>query len=83
MIKKVVEKRSLEASSISTDLKYWLEHSPDERISAVEILRRQHYGSSGRLQRVVRIVNRSLSCIHDRWGIRIGFLWCTPFYRRY
>jgi hypothetical protein len=28
---------------------YWLSKTPDERISAVEILRRQYYGNSERL----------------------------------
>ncbi len=41
------------------DLAYWLTKSPEERISAVELLRRQHYGSSKRLQRVARVVKRA------------------------
>ena len=49
----------MDESSSSDDLVYWLERSPEERISAVEILRRQYYGSSERLQRVSRIVDRT------------------------
>ena len=58
-MKKVVIKRKLGDSSLRDDLAYWLNRPPDERISAVEILRRQYYGSSERLQRVSRIVERT------------------------
>ena len=57
MLKKVVTKRNLDDNSILKDLAYWQNCSPEERISAVEILRRQYYGSSERLQRVSRIVD--------------------------
>ena len=59
MIQKVIKKRKKDESSSSDDLAYWLNRSPEERISAVEILRRQYYGSSERLQRVSRIVERT------------------------
>jgi hypothetical protein len=59
MIQKVVTKRKMNESSSMDDLIFWLNHSAEERISAVEILRRQHYGSSERLQRVSRIVERT------------------------
>ena len=59
MIQKVVTKRKLDESSPLNDLAYWMAHSPAERISTVEILRRQYYGSSERLQRVSRVVERS------------------------
>jgi hypothetical protein len=58
-MKKVVTKRKLEDSSHLDDLAYWLNRSSEERVSAVEILRRQHYGSSERLQRVSRVVERT------------------------
>ncbi len=58
-MKKVVTKRKLEDSSQLDDLVYWLNRPPEERISAVEILRRQYYGSSERLQRVSRVVERA------------------------
>ncbi len=59
MIQKVITKRKLDDSSILDDLAYWLKRSPEERISVVESLRRQYYGSSGRLQRIFRIVERT------------------------
>ena len=59
MIKKVITKRNLDDSSQLDDLSYWQNRPPDERISAVEILRRQYYGNSKRLQRVSRIVDRT------------------------
>ena len=59
MIRKIVKKcRLSEPDSGKDDLRYWLGKSVEERISAVEILRRQQYGSSKRLQRVVRIIKR-------------------------
>lgn len=62
MIKKVVKKTTLaEYNSPSRDLKYWLSRSVAERFSAVEILRRQVYGDSERLQRVVRVAKLKLT----------------------
>ena len=59
MIRKVISKRKVDDSSILDDLAYWLNRSPEERLSAVEILRRQYYGGSGRLQRISRIIERT------------------------
>lgn len=60
MIKKVVKKIDIQKdNSIKEDLKYWLGKDPGERISAVEYLRRQYHGNSGRLQRVARVTQRS------------------------
>jgi len=61
MIKKVVKKYKLQKSSAKEDLKYWLGKTPEERISAVEILRRQVYGNNQRLQRVARVIKRAKS----------------------
>jgi hypothetical protein len=58
-MRKVVTKRKLRDNSQSEDLAYWLNRPYEERISAVEILRRQFYGSSERLQRVSRVVERT------------------------
>ena len=45
MIEKVVKKRRLEDfSEIKEDLAYWLSKSPEERVAAVELLRRQRHG---------------------------------------
>jgi hypothetical protein len=62
MIKKVVRKRSLQDfSEVKENLAYWLSKTPDERIAEVDRLRRQYHGSSTRLQRSTRIVQRSSS----------------------
>lgn len=58
-MKKVVTKRNLKDNSQQVDLAYWLTQTPDDRVSAVEILRRQYNGSSERLQRVSRVVERA------------------------
>ena len=62
MIKKIVVKRNLfehKYSSIKDDLAYWLSKLPDERIAAVEYLRRQYYGSTTRLQKFARVIQRT------------------------
>ena len=62
MIKKVVAKLSLkDASSPKNDLAYWLSKTPEERVEAVELLRKAHYGSTERLQRTARVVQRTES----------------------
>ena len=48
-------------SSIEEDLAYWLGKPPEERIAAIEFLRRQHHGSSERLQRSARVVQQTQS----------------------
>ena len=60
MIEKVVYKGDLnDPSAAKRDLQYWLSKTPEERVSAVEFLRRQFHGSEGRLQRVARVVKRT------------------------
>jgi len=62
VIKKVVKKRSSKkANEIRENLEYWLSKTPEERIEAVEILRRQRYGGTARLQRVIRVSKQSQS----------------------
>ena len=62
MIKKVVAKLDLKDSSVSrSDLDYWLKRPPEERISAVEILRRQRHGSTARLHKCARVIQLSQS----------------------
>lgn len=41
------------------DLRYWLSRPPEERIAAVEYLRRQYHASTSRLQKVARVVQRA------------------------
>lgn len=60
MIEKIVSKFSLSQwHKEKDDLRYWLSKSPEERIGAVEFLRKQYYEDSARLQRTVRIIKRS------------------------
>ena len=60
MIKKVVNKRNLkDSSSIRDDLDYWLSKSPEERVAAVDYLRRQYHGSTAGLQRTARVIQRT------------------------
>ncbi|WP_169310270.1 hypothetical protein [Flexistipes sinusarabici] len=55
-MKKVVQKNKLEKfDQIKKDLEYWLSLPVSERLSAVEKLRKQQYGSTERLQRVLRV----------------------------
>ncbi len=60
MILKVVTKRNLiDYSSIKEDLAYWLNKTPEERVAIVDYLRGQYHGSSTRLQRSARIIQRT------------------------
>ena len=57
MIEKVVKKYKLnEYSEIKENLDYWLSKSPEERVEAVEKIRKWTHGTSARLQRVARVV---------------------------
>ena len=57
MVKKVVRKNKLQDSSGEKEnLAYWLSKTPEERVEAVELLRRQKHGSTARLQRTVRVI---------------------------
>jgi hypothetical protein len=57
MIQKVVKKgRIHDLQSAKQDLDYWLSRPPQERIAAVEYLRKQYNGNTERLQRVVKII---------------------------
>ena len=60
-MKKIVKIRNLNNyhDSVKADLSFWLSKTPEERISAVELLRRQYYHeNTPRLQRSVRIIKR-------------------------
>ncbi len=62
MIERVVRKGNLkDFVEVKENLFYWLSKTPDERVAAVEYLRRQYHGSSARLQRSARIIQRSQS----------------------
>jgi hypothetical protein len=60
MIKKVVRKGSLYSlNSAKDDLLYWLSRPAEERVATVDYLRKQYYGSTERLQKVARVIQRS------------------------
>ena len=60
MIEKVVTRRPLhDASSEKEDLAYWLSKTPEERVAAVDYLRKQHHGNTARLQRSARVIQRT------------------------
>lgn len=60
MIKKVVRKSNLQnMQSAKEDLLYWLSRPEEERVAAVDYLRKQYYGTSERLQRVARVIQRA------------------------
>jgi len=62
MIAKAVRKGKREnISEVKENLAFWLSKTPEERVSAVEHLRRQLHGSSARMQRIVHVVRRSQS----------------------
>jgi len=59
VIKKIIKKGNLDDDFFKeADLRFWLKKSPQERIEAVEILRRQYNGSRERLQRIARVIQR-------------------------
>ena len=58
MLEKVVKKVPLNQSSVKEDLSFWLAKPPEERLAAVERLRKQIDGSTVRLQRVARVIQR-------------------------
>jgi len=60
MIQKVITKRNLQDhASMKDDLAYWLSRPPEERVAAVDVLRKQYHGTSARLQRTARVVQRT------------------------
>lgn len=60
MIKKVVRKNKFhDPQSAKDDLAYWLSRPAEERIATVDFLRKQYYGSTERLQRVARVIQRA------------------------
>ena len=59
MIQQVINKRKINDSSIKDDFILWLSKKAEERIAAVEFLRRQYHGSSARLQISVNVIQRT------------------------
>ena len=59
MIQKVIKIKDLkDHNAAKDDLEYWLGKSPKERVGAVDFLRQQYHGSTGRLQRAVTVIQR-------------------------
>lgn len=46
-------------SEINENLAFWLARKPSERVAAVEQLRRQRHGNTGRLQRTITVIQRA------------------------
>jgi hypothetical protein len=62
MIEKVVRKGNMkDFVEVKENFAYWLSKTAEERVAAVEYLRRQLNGSSARLQRSARVIQRSQS----------------------
>jgi len=57
-IEKVLRIKKLSESDETFDLKYWMTRSPQDRISAIETLRRIYHENAGRLQRVISIIRQ-------------------------
>ena len=60
MIQKVIAKHALnDPEAAKVDLLHWLSKPAQERVEAVDFLRKQHYGSTARLQRTARVIQRA------------------------
>jgi hypothetical protein len=60
MIKAIVSKKDLNNySEIQENRVYWLKQTPESRVHTVDYIRKKQHGSSERLQRSVRIIQRS------------------------
>jgi hypothetical protein len=60
MVVKVFVKHDIRLyNEVQQNLAFWLSKDPSERISAVELLRRQNNGNSTRLQRTFQIIQRA------------------------
>jgi hypothetical protein len=58
-MQKIIKKSDLhDTDAARRDLEFWLSRTPEERVSAVEILRRQHYGDMGRIKKMIRKFRR-------------------------
>jgi len=59
MIEKVIKKTSLgDKNAALDDLAYWLSKTPEERVAAVDYLRKQAHGDMGRIQKVACVIER-------------------------
>ena len=66
--KKAVKRRKLSRpDEIKKNLEYWLSKTSEERIAEVERLRREHYGTLPRMEKVVRIINMRTGEVIRTW----------------
>jgi len=57
MLQKIITKHQLtDTSAIKADVEFWLKKPPEERVAAVDYLRRIHHGDTPRLQRFARVI---------------------------
>ena len=57
MNRKKVRKQDLDKhSEIKQNLEYWLSQPPEERLAAIDALRRELYGDLPRIQRVAQVI---------------------------
>lgn len=60
MMQVVVKRRPLNKSGADKeDIVFWLQKTPQERVATVDFLRKQYHGSTARLQRVARVIQRT------------------------
>jgi hypothetical protein len=59
-----------DAERSNRPLAYWRSRPVEERTAAVEFLRRQFIGPGARLQRVLRVTERSRPLVRDRRRVR-------------
>ena len=61
MNRKIASLHRLEGfSEIKQNLQYWLSRPASERLGAVDYLRRQVHGGTGKLQRVVKVIHNAI-----------------------
>jgi len=61
IIEKTKRITKLTDSADRDNLAYWLEKTPEERLEAVEFMRRHYYGDTTGFQRVARVVEQERS----------------------
>lgn len=73
MIRNTVKERDLkDDNSIKEDPLYWLSKPPEERVAAVDCLRRQYHGSKARVQISVRVIQRPQRWLYDCYWLCLG-----------
>ncbi|MDQ7825430.1 MAG: hypothetical protein RDV48_21695 [Candidatus Eremiobacteraeota bacterium] len=61
MIEKTVKRKKLTEPDSDSSLAYWESRTSEERLEAVELLRRQYSGDTAGLQRVARVIQQRKS----------------------